>query len=162
DVNAPVEQMTWAPGEPMLITNRLIADGGWFAREGCTTFNLYLPPTITPRHGDARPWVDHVHTVFPDEAEHIIRWLAHRRQGPNEKINHALLLGGEQGIGKDTALEPVKHAVGPWNFIEVSPKQVLGRFNGFLKSVVLRISEARDLGEFDRFGFYDHMKTITA
>lgn len=38
----------------------------------------------------------------------------------------------------------------------------LGRFNGFLKAVVLRISEARDLGEFDRFKFYDHMKAYTA
>jgi len=44
----------------------------------------------------------------------------------------------------------------------VSPQQILGRFNGFLKSVVLRVSEARDLGEFDRFAFYDHMKSITA
>jgi hypothetical protein len=44
----------------------------------------------------------------------------------------------------------------------VSPNQVLGRFNGFLKSVVLRVSEARDLGEFDRFQLYDHMKANTA
>ncbi len=80
-------------------------------------------------------------------------------QRPHEKINHALVLGGKQGIGKDTLLEPVKHAVGPWNFIEVSPQQVLGRFNGFLKSVILRVSEARDLGDFDRFAFYDHMKS---
>src|SRR3954453_9484313 len=28
--------------------------------------------------------------------------------------------------------------------------------------VILRISEARDLGEFDRFQFYDHMKSYTA
>ena len=47
-------------------------------------------------------------------------------------------------------------------FPEVSPQQVLGRFNGFLKSVILRVSEARDLGEFDRFAFYDHMKAIIA
>ena len=39
---------------------------------------------------------------------------------------------------------------------------MLGRFNGFLKSVILRVSEARDLGEFDRFAFYDHMKALTA
>ena len=39
---------------------------------------------------------------------------------------------------------------------------MLGRFNGFLKSVILRVSEARDLGEFDRFAFYDHMKSLTA
>ena len=38
-------------------------------------------------------------------------------------------------------------------------QQVLGRFNGFLKSVILRVSEARDLGDFDRFAFYDHLKT---
>jgi len=83
-------------------------------------------------------------------------------QRPQEKINHALLLGGVPNIGKDTILEPVKHAIGPWNFQDVSPKQVLGRFNGFLKAVILRISEARDLGDFDRFQFYEHMKTYTA
>jgi hypothetical protein len=91
-----------------------------------------------------------------------VKWLAHRVQLPHEKINHALVLGGKQGIGKDTILEPVKHAVGPWNVNEVSPQQLLGRFNGFLKSVILRVSEARDLGEFDRFAFYDHMKVVTA
>ena len=31
------------------------------------------------------------------------------------KVNHALVLGGEPGIGKDTLIEPVKGAVGPWN-----------------------------------------------
>jgi hypothetical protein len=83
-------------------------------------------------------------------------------QRPEEKINHALVLGGPQGIGKDTLLEPVKYAIGHWNFQEASPQQILGRFNGFLKSVILRISEARDLGDFDRFSFYDHMKAYTA
>ena len=99
-------------------------------------FNLYRPPTIDARRrGEAGPWLDHVHKVYPDDAEHIINWLAHRVQRPQEKINHALVLGGSQGIGKDTLLEPVKRAVGPWNFAEVSPQQMLGRFNGFLKSV---------------------------
>ena len=39
---------------------------------------------------------------------------------------------------------------------------MLGRFNGFAKSVILRVSEARDLGEFDRFAFYDHLKVYIA
>ena len=56
-------------------------------------------------------------------------------------------------------LEPVKQAIGPWNFREISPKQLLGRFNGFLKSIILRVSEARDLGEFDRYAFHDHIKS---
>jgi hypothetical protein len=67
-----------------------------------------------------------------------------------------------QGIGKDTLLEPVKHAIGPWNFSEVSPSHLLGRFNPWIKSVILRINEARDLGDVDRYGFYDHLKAYTA
>ena len=92
----------------------------------------------------------------------VDRSAGQRVQRPEDKINHALVLGGKQGIGKDTLLEPVKQAVGPWNFCEVSPQQVLGRFNGFLRSVILRVSEARDLGEFDRFAFYDHLKAFVA
>jgi len=163
DQNAPVEQMTWAPGEPMLITGRLVADGGWIERKGMTCFNLYRSPTIVP--GDASkagPWLDHVHKIYPKDADHIIAWLAHRVQRPAEKINHALVLGGLQGIGKDTLLEPAKRAVGPWNVHEVSPQHMLGRFNGYLKSVILRVNEARDLGDVDRFSFYDHLKAYTA
>jgi hypothetical protein len=162
--------MTWCPGLPMEIANRLVDHGGWIEHAGATCFNLCRPPTIIP--GDAgeieeleakaKPWLDHAYRIYPNDADHCIRWLAHRVQRPQEKINHALVMGGLQGIGKDTLLEPVKRAVGPWNFKEVSPTQILGRFNGFLMSVILRVSEARDLGEFDRFKLYDHMKAYTA
>jgi hypothetical protein len=163
DANAPVEQMTWAPGEPMLVKDRLISGGGWIERQGCTVFNLYRPPVVVPGNAaEAGRWLDHLHKVFGDDDRHIAYWLAHRVQRPHEKINHALVLGGAQGIGKDTLLEPVKRAVGPWNFCEVSPQHMLGRFNGYLNSVILRINEARDLGEVDRFQFYDHMKAYTA
>jgi hypothetical protein len=163
DRHKPVEQMTWAPGEPMLIRNRLISDGRWIDRKSTTCFNLYRPPAVEPGNAaEAGPWLAHADSVFSDQANHVIKWLAHRVQRPQEKINHALVLGGNQGIGKDTLLEPVKHAIGPWNFAEVSPQQMLGRFNGFLKSVILRVSEARDLGDVDRFQFYDHMKAYTA
>ncbi len=162
DQNRAVEQMTWAPGEPTEIKDRLIADGGWIPRQGCRVFNLYRAPIIKPIAGNADRWLHHVEKLYGDDATHIIRWCAHRVQRPADKINHALVLGGKQGIGKDTLLEPVKHAIGAWNFLETSPQQMLGRFNGFLKSVILRVSEARDLGEFDRFAFYDHMKAFTA
>ena len=163
DRNQPVEQMTWAPGLPMLIQGRLVSDGGWIEREGVTCFNLYRAPTV--ERGDpaqAGPWLDHVRKIYPDDADHIIKWLAHRVQRPQQKINHALVVGGEPGIGKDTLFEPVKYAVGPWNFQEVTPTQTIGRFNSFLKSVIMRVSEARDLGDLNRYQFYDHMKIYTA
>ncbi len=163
DRHKPIEQMTWAPGYPELIKGRFIAEGGWIEKPEVTCFNLYRPPTIHPGNAaEASPWVDHVRKVYPDDADHIIKFAAHRVQHPEEKINHALVLGGKQGIGKDTLLEPVKQAVGPWNFSEVSPHHLLGRFNGYLKSTVLRVSEARDLGEMNRYQFYDHMKSYSA
>jgi hypothetical protein len=141
----------------------LISDGGWIEHQGATVLNLYRPPKLL--QGDATkagPWIEYVRQIYPDEADHIIKWLGHRVQRPHEKVNHGLLLIGPPGIGKDSMLEPVKHAVGAWNFKEASPQQILGRFNGFLKSVVLRVSEVTDMGEFDRFKLYAHMKTMLA
>ena len=139
DKNAAVEQATWVPGKPMLIPGKIISDGGWIDAPDCTVFNLYRPPSIVPKSGDVSLWLDHIHKLYPHHAEtQIVPWFAHRVQRPWEKINHALVFLGAQGIGKDTLLEPIKAAVGPWNFSEVNPMQVLGRFNSFLKSVVLR------------------------
>src|SRR5260370_42301028 len=64
DRNKPVEQATWAPGEPMLISNELISDGGWIEHDGVPTFNLYRPPAIA--QGDPlkpEPWVDHIFRI---------------------------------------------------------------------------------------------------
>jgi hypothetical protein len=161
--HAPVEQLTWCPGLPQLIRHRLVGAGGWIDHPNATVLNLYRPPRpIASDATKAKPWIEHVRLIYPNEAAHIIAFLAHRVQRPQEKINHGLVLGGLQGIGKDSVLEPVKRAIGPWNFVEVSPQQMLGRFNGFAKAVVLRISEAKDMGEFDRFKFYDHMKNYLA
>jgi hypothetical protein len=67
--------------------------------------------------------------------------------------------GGPQGIGKDTMMEAVRRAVGTYNFEETSPATLLGKFQHYTKAVILRINEGRDLGDIDRFKFYDHSKT---
>src|SRR5262249_35546856 len=124
----------------------------------------YSPPIIKPGNPqNSIRWRKHIGSIYgKEQGTHIVYWLAHRVQHPHEKINHALLLGGAQGIGKDTLLEPVKHAIGAWNFKEISPSALLGRFNPFVKSVILRVSEARDLGDISRYDFYDRMKIYTA
>jgi hypothetical protein len=165
DRNRPVEQMSWCPGMPKLIPDRLVVDGGWIERKEVTVFNLYRPPLPKPGEATAaKPWIDHLYKLFNrDDASHIIKWLAHRVQRPGEKINHGLVLGSnDQGVGKDTLLDPIRYAVGPWNFHDITPTQLLGRFNDFAKSVVLRVNEARDLGDIDRFKFYDRSKMYTA
>jgi hypothetical protein len=163
DQNRAVEQMTWAPGEPLEIRGKLMDNGGWFERKNATCLNLYRPPIMIP--GDASkatPWINHIRKVYPDDADHLIDYCAHLVQHPQIKINHGIFLGGEPGIGKDTILEPVKRAIGPWNFQETTPRGMSGQFNGYLKAVALRISEAHDLGDTDRFSFYEQMKNVTA
>ena len=106
--NRHVEQMTWAPGRPQFIEDEVIREGGWVVQSGYTCINHYQPPkphvksSITPDL-----WLDHAHFLLGDDTDHVINWLAHRVQRPNEKINHALVVGGGQGFGKDTCSNPL-------------------------------------------------------
>src|SRR5262245_13629941 len=87
DQNRPVEQMTWCPGLPMLIPNRLVVAGGWIERPDVSCFNLYRPTRLMLGDaGSAGPWLEHLRAIFPDDAEHIMSWLAQRVQLPAEKI----------------------------------------------------------------------------
>jgi hypothetical protein len=164
DANRAVQQLTWAPGEPEIVRDKFVAGGGWEDHPGATVYNLYHAPEL-PVGGDpakAQRWVDHLSLLYPDCCGDIIWWCACRVQHPEIKINHALVLGGDPGIGKDTLLEPVRRAVGYWNTATIQPPAMLGRFNGFLTSVILVVAEARDLGEFNRYNFYEHMKPYLA
>jgi hypothetical protein len=167
DKHSAVAQMTWMPGEPQIIRHRLFAEGGMFAHIGSSVFNLYNPPPAKPKakpttEADVSMWLDHIKTIYPNDFEHIVKYFAFKVQHPGTKINHSLVLAGPPGIGKDTILEALKEAVGRWNFIDVSPTQIVQRFNGFCRAVILRISEARDLGEGDRFKFYEKCKIYMA
>ena len=92
----------------------LVANGGWIQRIGVTCFNLYRPPiTLRGKTSKAIRWVRHIRKIYGKEAaRHITKYFAFKVQRPHEKINHALLLGGDQGIGKDTICAPLKYAVG--------------------------------------------------
>lgn len=159
----PVEQATWWPGKPRMIQHQLVHQGGLVDHPNARVYNYYRPPVVVNGNAQAaRRFIDHVHLLYPDEATHILKWCACRVQRPDLKINHALVLGGPQGIGKDTLLFPVISAVGAWNVQTVSPAQVLEKFNPCLKSVVLLVTEARDMGEINRPQFYEHLKQIIA
>jgi hypothetical protein len=63
--------------------------------------------------------------------------------------------------GKSPEPHPaLRFAVGQWNFEGVSPQQVMGRFNGFVKTVVLRVSEARDSGSLTALNFMTTRKVL--
>ena len=59
-------------------------------------------------------------------------------------------------------LYPVKQAVGQWNVSEILPPALLGRLNGFVKSVIVCVNEIHDLGDLDRYELYERLKAYTA
>jgi alkylated DNA repair dioxygenase AlkB len=162
-----IEALTWDPGKPEFIHDCVVVDGGYIDKPGATTLNFYRPPPKIEL-GDAAQatrWVKHWHALYPNDAEHIIAWFACRVQRPGEKINHALVLGGAPKIGKDTLLEGVAHTVGEWNFQTIKLNHLVSKNNGFLKTLIVRLSEARDLSEHGAVNLYrlnDHMKDMLA
>lgn len=157
-----VQSMGWDPAEPMIIEDRILADD-WVRAPGCRTFNIFLPSAIVPVRGDVSLWLEHIKMIYPAEADHIVSWFAHRVQCPGEKVNHGLVFVGDPGIGKDTVIEPVVAAIGPHNFKSVSAARFFNsEFNGYLKSVMLRIDEVHDLGGESKYAFHDRTKPVLA
>jgi hypothetical protein len=166
--NRSVESLTWDPGKPEFIRDCVVVDGGYIAKPGATTYNFYRPPPDI-KLGDpakATRWVDHWRAIYPDDADYCIDWLAHRVQHPGVKINNALLLGGAPKIGKDTLLEGVVVTVGEWNFQNIKLNHLISKNNGFLKSLIVRLNEARDVSDHgnvvDRYRLNDHVKDMLA
>jgi hypothetical protein len=110
----------------------------------------------------AQRWLDHVYGVYPADGDRIVTYFACTAQHPGLKINHALLMGGAPGIGKDSILSPLRVAVGGWNFAEVRPPDLFSNFNKWQRAVVLRINEMHDLGDENMFSLYERLKPVTA
>ena len=156
--------LTWWPGELQIMPDRIAVEGQIIPRKGAKLVNLYRPPLLMSG-GDATKagrWLDHGRKLYGTEFDHMLAYFAHSVQHPGDKINHALVLGGEQGIGKDTLLYPVLRAVGLWNCHDIKPDQLFGQFTPFYKAVVLVVSEVNDLGDKLRHQFYERTKTLNA
>jgi Bifunctional DNA primase/polymerase, N-terminal len=157
-----IAAVTWWPGKPSVIRNTIvIKEGGIIPKKGMHSFNRYRPARLsinTPC--DAKPWLDHLKLIYPDDWQHILCWLASRVQRPEQKIMHALVFGGASRIGKDMLLKPIPFAIGPWNFASTNAQTIMDepKFTPYLESVICLIHEAKDFGDQDRYAFYHRIK----
>jgi hypothetical protein len=162
----PVHSYTWAPGYPERFTMDAM-DPTHVGGEQVWLYNQYRAPRAPKAGGDATPWLNLLRKIFPDDAEHILNYFADAVQFPGRKCNHALVLGsGVHGTGKDTLLVGLQHAVGNKNFRAIKPHQVAETFTPWMRSVVVQISESRDMGEgyvaISRFELYERCKDLAA
>lgn len=134
---------TYRPGAPVLIEDENQA--GVRVR----AVNLWRPSKIQPLAGvtDAlvSPWLDHVTAIFGEPGdparEHFLNFFGYAMQNPGIKINHAPVILGNQGVGKDTALTPIFEAFGWHNVSQVKPQELGGDFTQFLQNQVVSVSE---------------------
>lgn len=172
-VNALASSMTSAPElDTDYLKGSDCRNGELIESPGAALYNTYRRPTISG--GDASmasPFLEHVKRVFPGpaprpgdltDAEQFLAYMAHRVQHPEQKPRFALLLAGEMGTGKDTAFEFCIPAIGAWNVANIAPSALDGSFNEYCASTIVRISEAANLQEMNKWAFNERTKTLIA
>lgn len=167
DTGLTVEGSTWWPGKPQFIEDIVITERGALPKKGAVCYNSYAPPDHSnlKNNQNADKWINHVKFLWPDplEHEHFFDFAAHMVQRPDEKVNHGIVIAGAQGIGKDTAMLPLRKGVGEWNTAEVDPAAISRQYNGYIKSVMLVINEVRPHDEDHKASnFYNELKPILA
>lgn len=127
---------TYLPGAP-----RLLDDAGR------RLLNRWSPgPKLLERKvsdDEIRPWLDHVAYIISDPSERdiVLDFLAHLVQRKRPKANFAVLIGGEQGIGKSLMIEPIIQVLGPGNARSASEAEVKDKYTTWLAERELVIIE---------------------
>lgn len=153
---------TYRPGKGPLLTDTN------HAGKRVSAVNLWRPSGITPAENvtdaDVAPWLEHVTEIFGSQGEvpreHFLNWCAFLFQRPGEKINHALVVLGGQGVGKDTAFVPVFAALGGSpNVAMIKTETLVGQWTHYLLSQVVVVQEMMN---FTRRELYNKLKDMTA
>lgn len=132
-----VDQMDYAPKQPRIfVENGITYANTW--SEDVSNFSI---------HGDVSMWREHIIKLgWGDHLNHIEQWMAYTLRHPDVKINHMMIFGGGEGIGKDFILYPLARAMGH-NHTVISGEELLTNFNEFaLSTKYLHINEA-ELGD---------------
>ncbi len=155
--------------EPLIdqdyMSGRDCHEGEIIESPGAAVFNRFRKATI--ELGDeklATPFIEHVRRAFnkDGDADQFFDYMAHRVQKIGEKPRFALLIAGEQGVGKDTAIAMCIPAIGRWNVKETNPKDIESSYNSYASAALIRISEAANLQDTSKWAFNEQVKVLIA
>jgi hypothetical protein len=103
--------------------------------------NLWQGWGCEPKEGDCRLWLQFVKEVIcggdQDRYSYTLKYFAHMVQFTRQLPETALVLRGEEGVGKNTFFNAIAEIVGRSNYIMLSSlSQIAGRFAGHLCDVL--------------------------
>jgi hypothetical protein len=99
------------------------------------------------------------------ERDHVLDVMAFKVQNPSVKINHAVLMTGGQGQGKDTLWAPMLWAIGGntlSNIKHVKNEELTSQWGYALEVEVMVIEELRQTEAKDRRALENQLKTVIA
>lgn len=148
--------LTYAAGETEIVRK--------YTENFGNTWINHRPPG---KAGDCSRWLDLFARVVPnkEEREHMLNVFAYKRQHPAVKINHAILLMGQPGIGKDTLYAPFLYSIGGipmFNISQVSNEELTGAFNYWQMGEVIVINELAQPESKDRRALENQLKPVIA
>ena len=117
--------------------------------------------------GDPTMWLDHCRRLVPDEREleHIWNVMAVKVQQPKTKINHAILHGGNGGIGKDTMWFPCLWAVSGdsmSNVKVIDGDKITSDFGYHYQTEIMVLNELKEPDARERRALANKLKPIIA
>ena len=149
--------ITYAPGASALC-----------ARDGARYGNKWRDGRPASVPGDVGPFLALLERIVADEAEreHILNVFAFKRQHPETKINHAILLIGQPGIGKDSIYAPFIWAIGGAFHRNVhiikEGAELVSDFGYALENEIIVLNELRQTEGRDRRALENSLKPIIA
>jgi hypothetical protein len=124
--------------------------------DGCRVLNLWRPPTwrMTDEPAAPAPFLEHLAYLLDNDekaVEHVLDFLAHMLQRPQERVGHALLITSDaKGIGKSTLGTIVRRLVGEQNSRVAQTKDLKGQFDGWLMGkLLIQVDEVYEAGNWD-------------
>jgi len=150
--------ITYAAGDSMLTT----LDGDLYGNRWRDA-----RPDVKGKAGNVTAWLDHCKTLVPnhDELEHIFNVMAYKVQNPSVKINHAILHGGDQGLGKDTMYAPFIWAVCGTHLKNrgyIDNDSMASQFGYALECEILILNELKETDARERRALANKLKPIIA
>lgn len=108
-----------------------------FIRDGFV--NNYRPKGITPVHGNANPFLTHMHRLFPnrEDRDQVLCYLAAIIRHPGIKFRWTILIQGAQGNGKSLISDCMAAAIGKEHWYCPRANQITGQFNAWMDNKIL-------------------------
>jgi hypothetical protein len=163
DRGAPaLAAVTFAAGDDVLVTrDGLVYGNRW------TNARPDVADSDKIADHDVEPWLEHCRNLITDDRDldHILNAIAFKIQNPRVKINHAILIGGDEGAGKDTIFQPFLWALGGGNWRNRSVIEAGGlesQWGYALEAEVVILNELKEPEARERRAMANKLKPLIA